>query len=380
MTPFKSHGKGSFVLKGTFGGIRIERASGTTDRTLYNKLRHMLDTLADAGRTDVLEQVAKGKVSPLTLWRDYRGGAWDKLPTAAHVVPLAPTYDAWCQSVRGDRHRQDLEGYGVQLLALAPDDATLSDVPETVRALRVILEDRGRQFNKIRDAASRFLRAKLTNAHPLYREVRAIESLPVTTHYPRSPQDPARAWVIREMLGGEPGRIWWNLCCSGMNPKEYWVDGWGEEDGHLRIHGRKRSGRERLVPRIAEMSPPQMTFWGFTTALRRSGLGVRPMDGRRSFAFWMELARIWDTHQQAYMGHGKRTITDLYRGHDVTPFLDEDGEKIATMLVGYLVGSKTGDAVSAMRREGFEPSAYGLKVRRVRAQDKAPSTEDEHHE
>lgn len=361
---FKSHGKGSFVLKGVWGGVKIERASGTTDKALYRKLEHMLDTLADAGRSDVLLQVARGHVTPLTLWRSYRGGDWSGLPTSAHVIDLRHALETWWRKIPGERHGQDLEQASIRVLAIARPDATLSDLPDTLRRLRRLLEDRGRQFNKIRDAMSAFLRVTLTRAHPLYLEVRAIESLRVTKTLPRNPQSPERAWVIREILGGEAGRIWWNLCCTGMNPKEYWRDGWHEEDGHLRIAGRKRPGRNRLVPLIAELAPPKLTVWGFTTALRRSGSGVTPMDGRRSFAFWLELARIWDTHQQAYMGHGRRTITDLYRGHDVTPFLDEDAEKITAMVVGYLAGSPKGTPSNSMSREGIEPSAYGLKVRK----------------
>ena len=145
-----------------------------------------------------------------------------------------------------------------------------------------------------------------------------------------------------------------------------WQDGWEEIDGHLRVHGEKRAGRDRWVPLMIELAPPQLTMDAFAKTLKRSGLGVTPIDGRRSFAFWMELARIWDTHQQAYMGHGRRTITDLYRGHDVAAFLDDDAEKLRALVVGKLVGSPIDDTTQVvMSRLGIEPRTYGLKVRRV---------------
>jgi integrase len=369
---FRSHGKGTLMFKRTFAGVRIERASGTTDPALYRKLRGMLDTLADAGRTDVLREVANGNVTPLELWGHYRGGDWSQLPTAAHVRPLKESFARWRTQVPGERHRQDLATYEP---ILASGAETIADLPKAVALLRVSLALKGRQFNKLRDAASAFLRATLTRQHPLYQAVRAIEPLPVTRTYARHPQDPAAARMIATTLGGEAGRIWWMLCCTGMGPKELWSDGWTEQEGHLVIHGQKRAGRERLVPLIVDLAPPTLTTWGFTSALRRSGLDVTPYDARRSFAFWLELARVWDTHQQAYMGHGRRTITDLYRGHDVTPFLDEDAQRLLDLVVGKVVGPLEGDSAQVvMRRLGIEPRTYGLKVRCERAPSPASST------
>ena len=375
MTPFRSHGKGSFVIKGTWAGVRIERASGTTDNTLYKKLTHMLDTLADAGRTDVLAQVANGKVKLLELWRDYRGGNWEKLPTSAHIIPLLPALEAWWRDIPGEQHQKDAIEAATVILAVAPDDATLSDVPDAVRRLRVIYLDRGRQFKKVRDTASAFLRAELSRAHPLWLEVRAIESVRVKCKLGRHPQDPDAARAICASISPTAAKIWWTLCCTGMGPKEYWKDGWSVEDGHLRIHGKKRSGRDRLVPLITDVEPPTITKWGFTTALRRSGFDVTPYDARRTFAYWMELGRIWDTHQKAYLGHGPRTITDLYRGHDVTRFLDEDAEKLR-QVVGLVVVPEKGTPRKSMRRVGFEPTRSGLKVRLRRAQKNPRARKD----
>jgi hypothetical protein len=64
--------------------------------------------------------------------------------------------------------------------------------------------------------------------------------------------------------------------------------------------------------------------------------------------------------RESYLGHCPKTITDLYRWHDVVRFLDGDAEK----LVGFLVGSLgQGPTQTLMTRAGIEPAAYGLKVR-----------------
>ena len=364
MTPFRSHGKGTLVLKGTFAGVHIERASGTNDAKRLRDLQAMCRTLADSGRLDVLAELAKPRgLRPLEVWAHYRSGDWSRIPTVAHIQPFKETYDAWVKGIAGERHKSDLVYAGKILVAAARSAATLADLPAAVAHARHQYAEAGRMFNKLRDAASAFLRATLTRQHPLYLAIRAIEPLVVTRKYGRHPQDPAAARMIVEALGGEAGRIWWMLCGTGMGPKEFWSDGWEEVDGQLHVKGQKRSGRDRLVPLIVELERPRLTRWGFTTALRRSGLGVTPYDARRSFAFWMELARIWDTHQQAYLGHGHRTITDLYRGHDVLPFLEEDAGKLLDVVVGKVVGSPAGeDAQVVMRRLGIEPRTYGLKV------------------
>src|SRR6266704_6966031 len=81
MTPFRSHGKGSLVLKGRFAGVRIERASGTNDPRRLADLKAMRRALAEAGRLDVLEHLASGRTRPLEVWSAYRSGSWASLPT-----------------------------------------------------------------------------------------------------------------------------------------------------------------------------------------------------------------------------------------------------------------------------------------------------------
>ena len=120
------------------------------------------------------------------------------------------------------------------------------------------------------------------------------------------------------------------------------------------------------MPLLVEIEPPRLTVWGFRSALKRSGLGVKPYDARRSFANWLEQAGIWETHQQAYMGHGPRTITDLYRRHElVLDQLERDRGTLLAFIAGGISGG-TREGVSRdlpVTRAGIEPAACGLKVR-----------------
>lgn len=381
MTPFRSHGKGSLILKGSFGGLRIERASGTHDPAVLRQLKAMCHTLADAGRLDVLTAVRGGQVHVLEVWRHYRGGDWSHLPTAAHTKILVTSWAAWLATVPGQRHRKDLGVAGRQLQALARAQATLADLPALVAQFREACEQRqiGRQFNKVRDAASAFLKRTLTRRDALYLAVRAIEPLTVTRRYERHPQNPASARTIADVLAGEAGKIWWTMCCTGMGPDEYFEGKWAVEDDVLHVRGTKRAGRDRLVPLLVDVEPPLLTAWGFRSALKRSGFQVKPYDARRSFANWMEQAGLWETHQQAYLGHGARTITDLYRQHEIVQaHLERDQETLVRFIAGGISGGTGAGALgeSAVTRAGLEPATYGLKVRspnRPKPEDNGPS-------
>ena len=340
MTPFRSHGRGTLVLKGTFGGIHVERASGTHDATMLRRLSAMMDTLADTGRLDVIQCVAVGTVRPLELWRQYRGGDWSHLPTAEDARPAKEAMEGWRARLPGERHRGDVATSMRALLEGAPK-ATLAQLPTLMEGYRARCEAAGtcRMFNKVKSHAQSFLRKTLTRSHLLYKAVRDIELLPVTPKRAKHPQSPDEARTIAAVLGGEAGRIWWTLCCTGMGPDEYFGDKWRVEDGVLHVLGTKRRGRNRLVPLLVTPEPPMLAYWGFREALRRSGLGVAPYDARRTFANWMEQAGLWETHQQAYMGHGARTVTDLYRWHDVTRFLERDRRKLLAFIGGISGGT-----------------------------------------
>jgi hypothetical protein len=92
-----------------------------------------------------------------------------------------------------------------------------------------------------------------------------------------------------------------------VGPKEFWTDGWAVEDGHLRIHGQKRPGRDRLVPLVVDLEALPLTRAAFEHKLKHSGLGVTPDDARRSFANWMDQTGILEVNQRAYLGHGPKT-------------------------------------------------------------------------
>lgn len=340
---FRSHGKGTLVLKGTFAGIHIERATGSDDAKMLTNLRSMCHTLANAGRLDVLSALALGQLRLLDVWRQYRGGDWTRLPTPEHAKPLAVSLEAWRLTVRGLKHRRSIKSNFAQLGVT--DRATVADAPVLLKAYRVTCEVAGTavMFNRTRSAVSAFLATTLGQEHPLWISIRAIRPLPVRKTRKPNPQTPAQAWAIRETLGAEWGDAWWAMCCTGMGPDEMFSGKWRRDDLGLRVIGTKTLGgaRDRHAPLIDTVTQPMMTQEQFQRKLQRSGLGVRPYDGRHTFKHWCDLAGIAPVRIEIYMGHetGYRMET-LYGSHESERYLEQDTKRLRK-VVGKVVGSKT---------------------------------------
>ena len=337
MSPTRSHGRGTFLIDRRFRGLRrIRRASGTTDAKVFRQLYGMLDTLYQAGRLDVLEELRDGRVTALQVWKHYRLGHWSRIPTSDHARPLRESLDAYRKTVRGEHYRRDLASYFKALLAHARSGASVADLPTALERYSAACERQGTatMFNRTRSAAQAFARKMLRQGrkHPLWLEIAALEPLGVTPKRTKNPQTPDSARTIAEVLGGEAGRIWWVLCCSGMGPDEYFSEKWAVEDGRLHVKGTKRAARDRLLPIIAAPFEPTLSRWGFTSALRRAGLGVTPYDARRTFANWCERAGLIQTDIDLLLGHGPRTMTQLYTWHRIEGFLNDCEAKLRAFL------------------------------------------------
>ena len=67
---------------------------------------------------------------------------------------------------------------------------------------------------------------------------------------------------------------------------------------------------------------------GFEAALYRAKLGVAPYDARRSYARWLQELRLPAYRQDAYLGHGPKSMTALYSWGDIREWLAEDGRAL----------------------------------------------------
>ncbi|HYL22465.1 MAG TPA: hypothetical protein VEU74_11940 [Gemmatimonadales bacterium] len=339
----RSHGRGTFVLDRRFSRVlgagargRIQVASGTTDPKTFRTLNVMLDEFAER-QPGLLEEIRDKRLAPLAAYRLWASGAWLRYTESQrHAGALVATLEAWAKK-KGKLSARTTEARlaFVELVrGYAKAGATLAEMPALLERYREDCEDAdtASAFNHTRSHARAFLRDTLKKSDRLYAAVVDVAPLPETPKVGRHPQTPEGARAIAAKLGPAAGAIWLSLCYTGMNLKEYYADGW-EVDYELdavRIHGKKRRDRERIVPLLAIPVQPQLKRQGFRSALRRAQVGVAPHDARRSYANWLAAAKIEANRRDYYRGHSPETMRQLYEQPDETirKFLREDGRAL----------------------------------------------------
>jgi integrase len=335
--------KGTIELRRRFRGLgELRLASGTRNPKTADKLDAMLLTLADAGRYDVLRALQKRQLLVMEVWEHFRSGNLAALPSPAALKQLKPAWDRWLRTFQAsDGHRTDAKNYGARLQAIARKSATVRDLPGALRSFRETCAEAGTAvtFNRARAIVQAFLRDTMGRRDEVYGQVQEIGVLKAAPRAVAGGQTPASAKAIAGKLPLPLARMWLAMCVTGMGPAE--LEGPWENEGEFgrRIHGTKREGRDRLVPRLFDELPrPAHTGATLRKAMREAKVGATPYDARRTFAHWMEGAGIPRARRKLYMGHGAADVTDLYEAHDVANFLKAD-----QALLGAHLGIVDGD-------------------------------------
>ena len=347
MTPHRSHGRGTLVLKKRFRGLpKIEKASGTSDAKVLDAMHRMCDVLYDQGRLDLLEAMAlpnsdRRRLPPMLVYDRYRSGRLDTLPRADALVPLLAQWNDWmaaakvvAETTRSRRKVRDA------LLRYLHAGASLTDLPGALRAYRAAAAAHHRTFNLARAACMAFIRDTLGKRHDLYAQVADVPVLKRTAAK-RRPR-PFTVAELRTHMAAMPkgtALMSWSMATAGMGPKEYFEDGFTVLPDRVLVHGQKREGRERVVPRVGLVVVPSLSRERWVKAFKRASPDHQPYDLRRTFANLMVEAQIPANRRRAYMGHGARGMTELYETAEVDRWLVEDGAALATVLgepVGHL--------------------------------------------
>jgi hypothetical protein len=336
---WRSHQRGTPVLKMQFRGVgRIERATGFHDPAMLPRLKEMCRTLYEADKLDVLRAMKAGQLTLKQVWAVYKRGDWKKLPTAAHALPFAETFDAWAKTKPVASYRR----FCVRVRSALGNVGTLGDLHSVLLRYRTRCEiaGTGAMWNRVQSKVMAFLRDTLTTDHVLYSHAAALASLTEARKRGVNPLPPDQAAAVSTMLGGESGRIWWFLCCHGMMPDEFFRGKWRIEDGRLHILGTKTVTRARTVPLLAEPFTPVLSQGGFASALREAKLGVSAYDGRRSFGLWCDLAGFPEGWKKALLGHAQ-SITQMYGWRETERML-EKVEPVLRALIEKVVGQVVG--------------------------------------
>lgn len=351
----RSHGRGTLMIDRRFKGVgRLKRASGTTDAEVFKLFQGMLDSLAAAGRLDILKSLKAGTVTFAEVW-DIARPQSDR-PASLNALPSPETARRLWRTVKGaeagalerfiaahdvsDTHRANLRRDARALRTVARTDATVAELPALVKAFRAVCvrEQKARTFNMTRTTAQAFLRETVGQFHPLYGAVTMLKPMaetrkagrPLTPDELREFCDRLRATFGRN--GAAYAEAFYGMAVTGMRPVEFWGGEWHQQPDRVRIRGAKQKGGRivhREVPLVAPIQPPEVAFATFRDQLWKRGITEHTAyDARRTFAVAMEAAGIPRTRRVAYMGHGASDMTALYERHEVAAYLADDGAKL----------------------------------------------------
>lgn len=335
MAPHRSNGRGSLIVKRKFRGVpMIRRATGTRDPKVVEQVELMLQALYSQGRLDLLEAVARGRLTLLQVLAQWRLGRELTLPPADVLPSLADSWRAWVERLPAGEHRRKI-GLAERALRI-PAGATLADLPYLVTTYRTRAADRPRSVNLVRAYARAFLRDTVGTSHTLYLAVKDVRPLQTGERVKGTPHPMPYILELCTQMGAQAGGMAWTMAASGMGNKEYWHDGFDATPERVNVHGRKTDRRanrtrDREVPRWCEepLVAPTMSEKAFRKALKEASDGVVGIyDLRRSFARWCEEAGIIDTNRDAYLGHGPRTMTQLYTWGQLPGQLATDATKL----------------------------------------------------
>lgn len=126
MSPFQRGAYWSLYVPRRSGGV-VQRATGTTDKKLADRMGRMIDTLADQRRWDVLEALDRKVVSVGQVWDAYCMNALDTMMATAAEAAAPDVLDyvpAWLKTVK--RAPRTVAAYEQKVRALVPDGLKLS--------------------------------------------------------------------------------------------------------------------------------------------------------------------------------------------------------------------------------------------------------------
>lgn len=356
-----------------FAGVgRIAIASGTDHVPTFRRINAMLTGLFKIGRLDVLAMIRDGDHAPLVVLHFYERGQLDKLPTAETAAGLAASFRAFVLTYEASvSYRADLMTSVRHVERVATKGHAVADAPKVLRALKGTMRGTPVAFNRLRThllafaselqgkystlwnaiaGVQRFKKAEGTRVRSKLRRPLTVAELDLVcaafvdwpvyggrkgSHNRRGAKTIKR--VIRASDLADMTRL---LATTGMRPQEYWMRrgaAWLARQDHIAVAGTKTAAAHRvtlaLVPAVLPTCGEQFfrdRFTEATTKALREGLDTYSL--RRTFAKLCESAKLDASRKDAYMGHGPKTVGDLYLLTNVLPFVQSDGRLVSAWI------------------------------------------------
>lgn len=312
--------RGTFVLDRQFRGVgRVRRASGTTNRRQFTALNAMLSELYQRGRLDVLASIAAGRLTPMEVWGLRQQHGLDGIPKPEAAIGLEKLVE-WAEGFRcSDKHRENIDSAVRALVGEAEEAERVGNLPDILRRYRA--HAKPRMFNVVRAAAQAALRDLFGKRHEFYLALCDVPPLP----YRAERVQPAGVGDV-ESLPEALRSMAYSMLLTGMGPGEYWGK-WSQQIDRVLVFGTKTDHRERLVPKVADVTLPTVHKRTFGDAFK-AATGKTPYALRHGYRHLLEAAGVPDSRAEMYMGHDPRTVKFTYLWHEVEPHLLADARLI----------------------------------------------------
>lgn len=137
MSPFKRGAYWSLYVPRPSGGV-VQRATGTTNKALADRMGRMIDTLADQRRWDVLTAIDARRVTVAEVWDAYCVNGLDALMARAGAEALGPRIDDWVATL--PNAKGTIVSYEHKVRTIVPVDMLASEltagwINDTIAAL-----------------------------------------------------------------------------------------------------------------------------------------------------------------------------------------------------------------------------------------------------
>ena len=349
---------------------RIARASGTENVATHRRILSMLDGLFNIGRLDLLKDMMTGARTFLEVLYLYERGQLHKLPTADTSANLSDALWSFHRtSESGPSHKSNLKTYIKLLDTFTKKKATVADLPKLVRAIKGTMQDTPVAFNRLRTHMMAFMSEAFGKMSPEWIAVLQVNAYkkvegrrpkarlrrPLTVQELGAVMHAFTDYTYRHGNAKKETRIArsdlaimaWTLATTGMRPQEYWQKKgatWSVELTHVQVNGTKTAAAKRPTFLLGVTTPAcsdQFYRERFAEAtVAALGLELDLYSLRRTFATFMESARIEPSRARAYLGHGPKTVSDIYLAQSVLPFVLEDSRIVSAWIEAERVKAK----------------------------------------
>lgn len=348
-----------------FKGVgRIALASGTNKVGLFNAINHMLDDMYDRGRLDDLKAIQSRHVTPMQAYNTWKSGKLVGVASVAHVTPLKETLTEYLENKQCAP--DTLRGYNNclnQMLKKAKPTATIADLPNVLESYKRHCEKNGisKSFNQTRAMVLGYLKKAFKPSSEIYREVLSIEVIPYQRIRKPNPQTVAQITALCEKLKPDVAAMVWTMCTIGTIPKEYLKDGIEDLGYGIHIKGKKRTSRDRIVPRVLAPIQPVLQSEALTEKIKEVDASIALKDFRNTYMVWMEEAGLLPSHRKAYAGwNTSGSMQDLYLEQDMKKYLEADAQKLRAYINRPTLSEKEKKALDFRKSNNIpEPQQFG---------------------